>query len=62
MAPAEALVEYDRKHGTRLVPTLRQFVASAGNVAACAGALRIHPNTLRYRLKRIAQIAGLERS
>lgn len=62
MTQAERLLEYDRSHGTRLVPTLRQFAAAGGDVRACSRQLRIHPNTLGYRLKRIAQIAGLSPS
>ena len=59
MNKAELLLEYDRKHGTQLVPTPRQFATSGGDVRSTAHELRIHRNTLRYRLKRIAQIAGL---
>ena len=62
MSQAELLVSYDRKHGTQLVRTLRGFSAAGGDLRAAARELRIHPNTLRYRLKRIAEIAGLTSS
>ncbi|MBV8085641.1 MAG: helix-turn-helix domain-containing protein [Chloroflexi bacterium] len=41
------------------MPTLRQFATRGGDVRSTAHELRIHRNALRYRLKRIAQIAGL---
>jgi GAF domain-containing protein len=41
-----------------LLATLRAFVAADGNVAATAKACFIHKNTLRYRLKRLAEVLG----
>jgi sugar diacid utilization regulator/GAF domain-containing protein len=41
-----------------LLGTLRAFVAADGNVAQTAEACFIHKNTLRYRLKRLADILG----
>jgi DNA-binding PucR family transcriptional regulator len=41
-----------------LFATLRAFVAADGNVAATAKACFVHKNTLRYRLKRLADILG----
>jgi GAF domain-containing protein len=41
-----------------LLATLRAFLAADGNVARTAQACFIHKNTLRYRLKRLAEVLG----
>ena len=41
-----------------LLATLRAFVAADGNVAETAKACFVHKNTLRYRLKRLAEVLG----
>jgi len=40
--------------------TLRTWLDCHGDVKGAAGRLGIHSNTLRYRLKRIAELAGLD--
>jgi PucR family transcriptional regulator, purine catabolism regulatory protein len=54
-----ALAEHDRNRGGSLVPTLKAFL-EAGEQQAAARRLRIHPNTLRYRLDRIREVSGAE--
>jgi DNA-binding PucR family transcriptional regulator len=39
-----------------LVPTLRAYLDSFGDVAAAAQQLHVHPNTVRYRARRIEQL------
>lgn len=39
-----------------LVPTLRAYLDSFGDVAAAAQQLNVHPNTVRYRVRRIEQL------
>jgi DNA-binding PucR family transcriptional regulator len=41
-----------------LVETLDAFFDSSGVLEACARKLFVHPNTVRYRLRRIAEITG----
>jgi DNA-binding PucR family transcriptional regulator len=41
-----------------LVETLDAFFDSSGVLEACARRLFVHPNTVRYRLRRIAEITG----
>jgi sugar diacid utilization regulator/GAF domain-containing protein len=41
-----------------LLATLRAFVAADGNVAETAKTCFVHKNTLRYRLKRLAEVLG----
>jgi DNA-binding PucR family transcriptional regulator len=54
------LAAYDEQHRTHLVETLRAWLDSFGDVIAAAGTLYIHPNTFRYRLRRLAEIGGID--
>lgn len=54
------LIEYDLAHGTDLLKTLRTVIETDGHLKEAAQKLFIHYNTLRYRLKKIKEIAGLE--
>jgi sugar diacid utilization regulator len=53
------LVAYDREHRAGLVRTLSVYLRQNGSLHAAAGLLHIHPNTVNYRLTRIAEIASL---
>ena len=44
--------------GPTLLETLNAFLDSGGAIEACARKLFVHPNTVRYRLKRIAEFTG----
>ena len=44
--------------GPTLVETLDAYLDSGGAIEACARKLFVHPNTVRYRLKRIADFTG----
>ena len=52
------LADYDSRHGTELVMTLRAFLAANRSFAETAEALFIHRNTLRYRLRQIHDLLG----
>ncbi|TDW14257.1 PucR family transcriptional regulator [Kribbella kalugense] len=58
--PIARLVAYDRQHHTDLVETLRAWLDAFGDVAAAAAAVYVHPNTFRYRLRRLAEVGGLD--
>ena len=58
----EALIEYDRRRGARLVETLEQYLSDRGSVTISARALYVHPNTVRQRLDRIERVASLDLS
>jgi DNA-binding PucR family transcriptional regulator len=45
--------------GGEVLETVRAVLASGGNLEATARALFVHPNTVRYRLKRAAELTGL---
>ncbi|NYJ04128.1 PucR family transcriptional regulator [Petropleomorpha daqingensis] len=58
--PVARLLEYDAAHGSRLVETLRAWLDAFGDVNAAAAGLFVHPNTFRYRLRRLAEVGGLD--
>src|ERR687894_676861 len=53
------LVAYDREHRTDLVGSVVAWLDAMGDVRAAAKRLTVHPNTLRYRVRRATAIAGL---
>src|SRR5207244_1777484 len=54
------LAEYDRERGASLLTTLEEFLHRRGNISATSDALYVHPNTLRQRLRRIADLTGID--
>lgn len=58
--PVQRLLEYDRDHDTRFAVSLAAYLDAFGDVAQAARAVNVHPNTLRYRLKRLGEISGLD--
>ncbi|MFY9916370.1 MAG: helix-turn-helix domain-containing protein, partial [Nocardioidaceae bacterium] len=48
--------------GSGLLETLTAYLDSSGSIEATGRALFVHPNTVRYRLKRIADVTGLSAS
>ncbi|HEU5033270.1 MAG TPA: helix-turn-helix domain-containing protein [Mycobacteriales bacterium] len=55
-----ALAEQDAGKGTAWVQTLRAYFDAFGDMAAAAAAVNVHPNTFRYRLRRITEVFGLD--
>jgi purine catabolism regulator len=53
------LIEHDTARKGSLVPTLRAYLET-GEQQEAAKRLRVHPNTLRYRLDRIREISGVD--
>ncbi|PZF84744.1 PucR family transcriptional regulator [Jiangella anatolica] len=54
------LWEYDQEHNGRMVETLRVWLDAFGDVIAASAALHVHPNTLRYRVRRLSALSGLD--
>lgn len=54
-----ALIEHDRAHNSAFVATLRAWLDASGDVPGAAAAADVHPNTFRYRLRRLSEVAGL---
>lgn len=67
-APAEAahlvnvvlkpLLNLPAAERARLLKTLQHWFAAAGSVADAAQSLFVHPNTVRYRMRRIEELTG----
>ena len=57
-----SLVAYDLARRAELVPTLAAYLECGGSVREASVALFIHPSTLKYRLKRIRELSGLDLS
>lgn len=53
------LQAYDQKHGGDLIACLRTYLAS-GEIKIAAQALHLHRNSVRYKLQRIEEIAGVD--
>jgi len=60
--PIERLFAYDRAHHTDLVGTLRAWLDAFGDVALASASVYVHVNTFRYRLRRVAQVGGIDLS
>jgi DNA-binding PucR family transcriptional regulator len=58
--PIARLLAYDAGHNTDLVPTLRAWLDAFGDVNRAAAAVYVHPNTFRYRLRRLADVGGID--
>jgi DNA-binding PucR family transcriptional regulator len=58
--PGMRLLEHDRQHGGELLATLRAYFAAVGDVKVAAAGLGLHYNTVRYRLRKAAEVAGLD--
>ncbi|GAD86578.1 PucR family transcriptional regulator [Nocardia asteroides NBRC 15531] len=55
-----ALDAYDREHSAQLRVSVREYLRVHGEVSVAAAALRVHPNTLRYRLRRVETVLGID--
>jgi sugar diacid utilization regulator len=56
------LLAYDERHHAELLPTLREFLACSGSWNACAAAMYVHVNTVRYRIRRVEELTGRDLS
>jgi hypothetical protein len=54
------LVDYDRRHHSSLVETLRAWLDCFGDTVAAADSLFVHQNTFRYRLRRVAEVGEID--
>lgn len=56
------IADYDERHGSDFVLTLRVFLDSGGAWQQAAGLLHVHVNTLRYRIGRIEALTDRDLS
>lgn len=54
------LFDYDAEHGSDLGPTAEAFAGAFGEVSRTAEVLFQHPNTVRYRLKKIKEVLSVQ--
>jgi sugar diacid utilization regulator len=54
------VIDYDKEHGTHLLETLRAYMQCDRNVQEVAELLHVHKHTVRYRLRRITELTGLD--
>lgn len=57
--PVADLRRHDKANATDYVTTLRAWLESQGDPAAAGGRLGVHENTVRYRLRKMAEITNL---
>ncbi|AIJ21203.1 MULTISPECIES: PucR family transcriptional regulator [Amycolatopsis] len=56
----DVLLELEAAGKTEYLPTLRAYFDAACDLTQAAKALFVHRNTLRYRLRRISELCGLD--
>ena len=54
------MIGYDGKHGIQLLETLTAYMECNGNISEVAELLHVHKHTVRYRLRRITELTGLD--
>lgn len=60
LGPLTVLGEHDRRHGSEYLDTLLAWLRHPGDPRSASKELRVHPNTFRYRMKRLTQLAELD--
>ncbi|WP_153182884.1 helix-turn-helix domain-containing protein, partial [Streptomyces sp. E5N298] len=58
--PVHAMVEHDRAHGSEYGASVAAYLDAFGDTGTAAGRLNVHPNTLRYRLRRARELFGVD--
>lgn len=58
----QQISEHDREYGTNYADTVLAWLDAHGDIAMAAEHLNVHPNTLRYRLRRVEERFGLDLS
>lgn len=58
--PVDELRRHDQEHATHHVATLRAWLEAQGDLAAVGERLGVHPNTVRYRLRKMAEVTNLD--
>ena len=56
----QTLIAHDAELGTGHVETLRAYLDAWGDMAEAARRLGIHANTVRYRVRRLEELSGLD--
>ncbi|GAB3277291.1 PucR family transcriptional regulator [Parasphingorhabdus pacifica] len=60
LGPIRQLAEHDHAQGTNYLDTLHAWLRHPGDPRAASRELRVHPNTFRYRMKRLVTLVDLD--
>lgn len=60
LGPLAVLRDHDVEHHSEHLRTLAAWLDHPGAPTAAARSIHVHPNTMRYRMARIADLAGLD--
>jgi hypothetical protein len=60
LGPVEVLRDHDAEHGSDYLRTLAAWLDHPGHPTRAARTIHVHANTMRYRMNRIADLAGLD--
>ncbi|MGW3470715.1 PucR family transcriptional regulator [Saccharopolyspora sp. NPDC000995] len=60
LGPLPVLREHDRTQGTEYLATLHAWLRHPGDPRQASRELRVHPNTFRYRMKRLTQLVEVD--
>ena len=55
----QLLLDHDASQNSELVASLRAYLDEFGDIRTASEQLHIHPNTLRYRIRRAADVSGI---
>ncbi|MFJ1699024.1 PucR family transcriptional regulator [Streptomyces sp. NPDC088252] len=58
--PVHAMAEHDRAHGSEYGASVAAYLDAFGDTGTAARRLNVHPNTLRYRLRRARELFGVD--
>ncbi|WP_371800915.1 helix-turn-helix domain-containing protein [Streptomyces sp. NBC_01732] len=58
--PVHAMVEHDRMHGSAYGDSVTAYLDASCDTGTAARRLNVHPNTLRYRLRRARELFGVD--
>ena len=58
--PVVDLRRHDVKHGTQYVATLHAWLEAMGDLVEASEQLGVHENTVRYRLRKMAEVTSLD--
>ncbi|MGA5699717.1 helix-turn-helix domain-containing protein [Peterkaempfera bronchialis] len=58
--PVHAMVAHDCAHGSEYGASVTAYLHAFGDIGAAAQRLNVHPNTLRYRLRRARELFGVD--
>ena len=55
-----AILEHDAQRHTQYASTLRAYLDAMGDVVRASATISVHPNTFRYRLRRLVELFDLD--